>query len=141
MAQQHSQTQRVQTTTMDINMVAERDTTTTAPRLSTPRATNPRTGGRPSRGLTGGQRPENRHDRYASLNAGHVHDGAGDQASSDVSLRQQPVPVPSQQRAGRCSNTRGLRWPALKADSTTTRHTRTHPAQRTLTVDKNVSQA
>ena len=49
MAQQHSQTQRVKTTTMDINMVAELDTTTTAPRLSTPRATNPRTGGRPSR--------------------------------------------------------------------------------------------
>ena len=80
---------KVQTTTLDINMVAEQDTTTTAPRLTpplTPRATNPRTGGR---------RPENRHDRYASRNAGHVHDGTGDQASSDVTLRQQPVPVPS----------------------------------------------
>ena len=97
--------------------------------------------------MTGGQRPENRHDRYASRNAGDVNDGTGDQASSDVTLRQQPVPVPSnrrfplsgctrqvclQQRAGRCSKTCGLRWPALKADSTTTRHTRTDPAQRTL---------
>ena len=34
MAQQHSQTQRVQTTIMDINIVPERDTTTTAPRLT-----------------------------------------------------------------------------------------------------------
>ena len=97
--------------------------------------------------MTGGQRPENRHDRYASRNAGDVHDGTGDQASSDVTLRQQPVSAPSnrrfplsgctrqvclQQRAGRCSKTRGLRWPVLKADSTTTRHTRTDPAQRTL---------
>ena len=77
---------------MDINMVAERVITTTAPRLTPPltlRATNPRTGGR---------RPENRHDRYASRNAGDVHDGTGDQASSDVTLRQQPVPVPSNRR-------------------------------------------
>ena len=106
--------------------------------------------------MTGGQRPENRHDRCASGNAGDVHDGTGEQASSHVTLRQQPVPVhPNrrfplsgctrqvclQQRAGRCSKTRGLRWPALKADSTTTRHTRTDPAQRTLTVVRNVSQA
>ena len=76
MAQQHSQTQKVQTTTLDINMVAERDTTTTAPRLSTPRATNPRNW-RATIPMTGGQRPENRHDRYASRTAGDVHDGTG----------------------------------------------------------------
>ena len=77
---------------------------------------------------------ENRHDRYVSGNAGYVHDGTGDQASSGVTLRQQPVLVPSnrrffsgctrqvcfQQRAGRCPKTRGFRWPALEADRTGT---------------------
>ena len=48
--------------------------------------------------MTGGRRPENRHDRYSSRNAGDVHDGTGDQASSDVTLRQQPVSVPSNRR-------------------------------------------
>ena len=85
--------------------------------------------------------------RHKESKPPHVHDGTGDQARSDVTLRQQPASVPFeqtipsfrlyeqvcfQQRAGRCSKTRGLRWQALKADSTTTRHTRTDPAQRTL---------
>ena len=105
------------------------------------RATIPRTGGR---------RPENRHDRYASRNAGDVHHGTGDpgelRCDSETAARASSLEqtIPSfrlYEQAGRCSKTRGMRWPALKADSTTTRHMWTDPAQRTLTVDKNVSQA
>ena len=85
---------------MDFNMVAERDIddhgTTTHSTVDT-------TGDQPKNWrvtipMTGGQRPENRDERYASRNAGDVHDGTGDQASSEVTLRQQPVPVPSNRR-------------------------------------------